>query len=150
MEIIEKEITVELPLYAVYRQWTKFEEFPRFMDGIKAVRRTAGGQLHWRAEILGKEIAWEAVIDEQIPGRRISWRSLSGQPNNGSVHFTPLDDESTLVKLVIHYAPLGATQQIADALGIVASRVEGDLERFRIFIEGLRGQIVLDHAIPAA
>jgi hypothetical protein len=58
VETIQKEIDIELPISAVYRQWTKFEEFPRLMEGITKVRRTARGQLHWQGEILGKEIGW--------------------------------------------------------------------------------------------
>lgn len=149
METIQKEIDIELPISAVYRQWTNFEEFPRFMEGIKEVRRTAGGQLHWRGEILGKEVGWDAVIDEQISRERISWRSLSGQPNAATVSFTELGPETTRVKLVIQYSPLGAPQLIADALGVASSRVEADLERFRTFLEGRRGQILIGQASPA-
>ena len=148
MQRIEKEIEVNAPVRAVYNQWTQFEEFPRFMGGVKAVKQLSENRLAWRAEILGKEIEWEAEIYEQVPDQRIAWRSTSGHPNKGAVTFTPVGADSTKVTLVLEYEPMGAAEKIADALGAVSARVEGDLRRFRQFIEergaatgGWRGDI---------
>lgn len=135
METIVKESEVEAPVRAVYNQWTQFEEFPNFVECVKEVRQVDDRHLRWTAEILGREIAWDAIIDEQVPDQRISWRSTAGQPLNGAVYFERRGDRRTHVRLVINYEPLGVTQIVADALGIVSSRIEGDLERFRSFIE---------------
>jgi uncharacterized membrane protein len=135
MERIEKEIEVKAPIRAVYNQWTQFEEFPHFMEGVKEVRQLDDKRLHWRAEILGQSIEWDATIDEQIPEERIAWRSTTGHPNAGAVYFTPTGPDSTRIKLVISYQLLGAAEKIADALGAASLRVEGDLRRFRKFIE---------------
>jgi uncharacterized membrane protein len=48
MEGIKKTIEVDCPLSHVYNQWTQFEEFPRFMDGVKEVRQLDDQRLHWR------------------------------------------------------------------------------------------------------
>jgi uncharacterized membrane protein len=135
METIEKSIEVNAPLRQVYNQWTQFEEFPKFMEGVETVRQLDDQRLFWRAEIWGKTEEWEAEIYEQIPDQRIAWRSISGVPNAGAVSFESLGPNTTRVTLTINYEPQGALEKIGDALGVVSARVEGDLKRFRDFIE---------------
>jgi uncharacterized membrane protein len=148
MERIEKEIEVRAPLRAVYNQWTQFEDFPKFMEGVKEVRQLNDKRLFWRAEILGQDVEWEAEIYEQVPETRIAWRSVTGHPNAGAVSFKAIDSARTRVTLVLDYQPLGVAESIADKLGILSLRVEGDLRRFEKFIEergvatgGWRGEI---------
>ena len=74
-------------------------------------------------------------IYEQIPDSRIAWRSTNGAPNAGAVSFQSLDSNTTRVTLVLDYQPLGAVEKIGDALGLVSGRVEGDLLRFKNFVE---------------
>lgn len=135
MERIEKSIEVEAPISAVYNQWTQFEDFPRFMEGVQEVRQLDDSRLFWRAEIAGKVTDWEAEIYEQIPDLRIAWRSTSGAPNTGTVSFQELGPQLTRVNLMLDYQPLGAVEKIGDALGLVSGRIEGDLRRFKSFIE---------------
>jgi len=148
METIEKSIEVEAPLQQVYNQWTQFEEFPKFMEGVEEVRQLDNKRLFWRAQIWGKTEEWEAEIYEQIPDQRIAWRSVVGAPNAGAVAFQPVGSTRTRVTLTLNYQPLGVLENIGDALGLVTARVEGDLKRFRDFIEergratgGWRGEI---------
>ncbi len=148
MERIEKSIEVDVPLRTAYNQWTQFEEFPKFMEGVEEVRQLDEKRLFWRAQIAGKSTEWEAEIYEQIPDSRIAWRSTSGAPNAGAVSFQSLGPERTRVNLMIDYQPLGVVEKVGDALGIVSGRVEGDLQRFKKFIEergaatgGWRGEI---------
>jgi len=134
MAYIEKSIHVEKPLRTVYDQWTQFEEFPRFMEGVKEVRQLDDRHLHWRAEIGGKDEEWDAEITHQEPDSRIAWRNTSGPYNAGLVAFQP-DEGGTRVTLRIDYEPQGLVEKIGDALGFVSRRVEGDLQRFKRFIE---------------
>lgn len=135
MARIEKEIDVNVPIHVAYNQWTQFEEFPMFMEGVKSVRQLDDKRLSWHAEILGKDETWEAEITEQIPDRRIAWHSTSGAQNAGIVTFQPLGADSTKIMLTIEYEPEGAVERAGDWLGIVSKRVEGDLHRFKEFIE---------------
>ena len=135
MERIQKDIEVKAPLSAVYNQWTQFEDFPKLMEGVKEVRQLDDQRLFWRAEILGKDVEWEAEIYEQVPDERIAWRSTTGHPNAGAVYFTPIDAQRTRVTLALSYEPLGAAEKIADMLGALSMRLQGDLNRFRDFIE---------------
>jgi len=148
MEHVEKSIEVEAPLSAVYNQWTQFEEFPRFMEGVEEVKQVDDKRLSWRAEIGGRVLEWEAEIFEQVPDRRIAWRSITGTMNSGMVNFEPIDANHTRVSLKMNYKPSGAMEKIGSALGVISQRVEGDLERFKEFIEsrgaetgGWRGRI---------
>lgn len=135
MDHVEKCIEVEAPLTMVYNQWTQFEEFPRFMQGVEEVRQMGDKKLRWRAEIGGKVVEWDAEIFEQQPDRRVAWRSTSGPLNSGMVNFESLGPNRTKVWLKINYRPEGAMEKIGSAIGVVSQRVEGDLERFKEFIE---------------
>jgi uncharacterized membrane protein len=135
MAEIEKSIVVNAPLREVYNQWTQFEDFPRFMEGVIEVRQLDDKRLHWRARIGGVEKEWHAEIVDQVPDRRVAWRNLRGTANAGAVLFDAVP-EGTKVTLKLTYEPEGATENVGDVLGLVSHRVEGDLERFKGFIEG--------------
>ena len=135
MSLIEQSIEVDVPANTAYNQWTQFEEFPKFMEGVKAVQQLDAKLLHWRAEIAGKEKEWDAEITEQIPDQRIAWRSRSGAPNGGVVTFHVLSPTRSKVMLQMEYDPETFIEKAGDAVGIVSQRVTGDLERFKDFIE---------------
>ncbi|RPH35035.1 SRPBCC family protein [bacterium] len=135
MAKIEKSIDINVPVRTAYNQWTQFEEFPRFMEGIKEVQQMDNKRLHWRAEIAGKDKEWDAEISEQTPDRRIAWHSTTGVRNAGQVSFQPIDDNRTRVTLLMDYEPEGVVEKAGDAMGVVSGRVQGDLERFKEFIE---------------
>jgi uncharacterized membrane protein len=135
MAKVEKSIEVDVPVRVAYNQWTQFEEFPRFMEGVKQVRQLGPKDLQWRAEIGGKEVEWTATILHQEPDRHIAWQSTSGEENAGAVTFEPLGAAKTRVSLRLHYAPEGVAEKAGSALGVVSMRVEGDLKRFKKFIE---------------
>ncbi|HEV2392190.1 MAG TPA: SRPBCC family protein [Verrucomicrobiae bacterium] len=148
MKTIEKTIEIKAPLNEVYNQWTQFETFPAFMEGVEAVRQIDEKHLHWVANVAGKKREWDAEIVEQVPDQRIAWRSLTGAPNAGTVNFRPKDHQHTLVTLQMNYQPEGAAENVGDSLGLLSRRVEGDLNRFRDFIQhrttatgGWRGEI---------
>jgi uncharacterized membrane protein len=134
MAEIEKSIEVEAPLREVYNQWTQFEAFPRFMEGVLQVRQLDEKRLHWRAKIGGVEKEWHAEIVDQVPDRRIAWKNLRGAENAGAVLFEPTPG-GTKVTLKLVYEPEGPAENIGDVLGFVSRRVEGDLQRFKKFIE---------------
>jgi uncharacterized membrane protein len=139
MSSVTKSIDVNAPVHVAYNQWTQFEEFPRFMEGVESVRQLDDKSLHWRAKVGGKEEEWDAEITNQIPDQRISWASTSGTPNDGIVTFRPNGPSSTQVTLQMEYEPQGLTEKVGDALGFMDRRVEDDLKRFKEFIES-RGQ----------
>jgi uncharacterized membrane protein len=135
MASVEKSIEVDVPIRAAYNQWTQFEEFPRFMEGVKGVQQLDDKRLHWRAEIAGKEVEWDAVIIEQMTERYIGWRSTSGPMHAGTVSFAPLGSNRTRITLRIEYEPEGVTEKLGAWIGALDSRVGGDLERFKEFME---------------
>ena len=135
MAAVEKTIDVDVPVRTAYDQWTQFEDFARFMEGVKEVRQLDDKHLHWHAEILGKDLEWNAEITQQIPDKRITWKSTSGAHNAGSIAFEPLGAAQTRLKLRIEYEPEGAAEKTGSAMGLVSARVEGDLQRFKDFIE---------------
>jgi uncharacterized membrane protein len=135
MSTIEQSIDVNVPVRTAYNQWTQFEEFPRFMEGVEAVRQLDQQRLHWRANIGGRVEEWEALITEQHPDERIAWKNTTGATNAGVVTFHRLSDTKTRVMLQMEYDPQGVVENLGDMLGVVSRRVANDLERFKEFIE---------------
>jgi uncharacterized membrane protein len=132
---IEHSIDVDVPVREAYDQWTQFEEFPQFMDGVERVEQLDETHLRWTAEIAGQEKEWDAEITQQEPDQRVAWQSTGGERNAGAVDFHRIDDRRTRVTLTMDIQPDGAVEKIGDALGIPSGQVKGDLERFKEFIE---------------
>lgn len=135
MASVVESIDVKVPVRTAYDQWTQFEEFPRFMEGVKSVTQKDDTSLHWVAEIAGKEKEWDAKITEQKPDERVAWTNTSGAENAGVVTFHRIDDETTKVTLQMDVDPEGMVESIGTALGFLERRVKGDLERFKEFVE---------------
>ena len=136
MASVVESIDVSVPLSTAYNQWTQFEDFPQFMEGVKSVKQLDATHLHWIAEIAGKEEEWDAEISEQHPDERVAWHSLSGTKHAGVVTFHHIDDDTTRVTLQMDVEPDGVVETVGTALGFLDRRVKGDLERFKEFIQG--------------
>jgi uncharacterized membrane protein len=132
---VTETIDVDRDVRTVYNQWTQFEEFPRFMEGVDRVQQIDDRHLHWEVDIVGVDREFDAEITEQTPDQRIAWRSRTGVDQGGVVTFHPLNDEQTRVTLQLTFEPEGLVEQAGDTLGLVAARVKGDLKRFKEFIE---------------
>ena len=139
MSRITEEIEVDVPVRVAYDQWTQFESFPKFMEGVDRVVQLDDKTLEWTASIAGKTKHWRAEISEQRPDEVIAWRSTDGAQNDGAVHFESLGPDRTRIGLQLDVEPEGVVEKAGEALGIVERRVRGDLERFREFVEA-RGQ----------
>jgi uncharacterized membrane protein len=135
MATMEKSIEVDVPVTSAYEQWTRFEEFPQFMEGVKEVRKVDDSHLHWVAEIGNKREEWDARIIEQQADRKVAWQSDDGAKNAGIVTFDVIDDHRTRVNLLLAYEPAGLVESVGDVLGFVSRKVQGDLERFKSFVE---------------
>jgi len=148
MSTIEKSIDVYVLVSTAYNQWTQFEVFPRFMEGVEEVRQIDDKHTYWRVNVGGKVLEFEAEITEQIPDRRIAWRAHGGTYNSGVITFHRLNERITRLMLQMEYEPEGVVEKAGDMLGFVSRRVQGDLEWFKEFIErrgvesgGWRGKI---------
>jgi uncharacterized membrane protein len=132
---VRESIIVNVPVRTAYDQWTQFEEFPKFMNSVHEVKQLDDKRLHWKADVMGKTIEWDAEITEQIPDRRIAWRSTSGKQNDGVLMFDKLSDNRTRITLQMAYTPEGPVESMADALGAVRMETCNNLKRFKEMIE---------------
>jgi uncharacterized membrane protein len=135
MSSIEESIEVEVPVSTAYNQWTQFEEFPRFMEGVESVTQVDDTHLRWVAEVGGSRHEWKAEISEQRPDERVAWHATDGKSNAGVVTFHRLDEGRTKVMVQMDYEPEGMKESLGSALGSDARRVKGDLERFKELVE---------------
>jgi uncharacterized membrane protein len=148
MSRFEDNITVDVPVRVAYDRWTRFEDFPSFMDGVDRVEQLDDKTLRWTATVAGVTKSWTAEIVDQTPDTRIAWKSVEGAENAGAVLFTPVGADQTKVTLRIDAEPEGIVETAGDALGFLERRVQGDLERFKDLVErtgagvdGWRGEI---------
>ena len=155
MPRFESTVHVDVPVRVAYDQWTQFEEFPRFMENVESVEQIDDRTLRWVASIAGQRKEWTAEITDQTPDTRIAWRSTSGDKNDGAVLFQSLDDNRTRVTLRIDADPQGPVETVGAALGILERAVEGDLKRFKEYIESRevptgawRGEIHGETVVP--
>ena len=140
MSTIEQSIDVEVPVRTAYDQWTRFEDFPSFMEGVESVTQLDDTHLHWVAEIGGVHREWDAEITEQAPDQRVAWRATDGTENAGVVTFHHVSDDTTRVMLQLEFDPEGVVEKAGDALGFVRRRAKADLERYKSFIESRGGE----------
>jgi uncharacterized membrane protein len=137
MPTIEDSIEVQVPVQQAYNQWTQFEEFPKFMEGIQSVQQLDDTHVQWVAEIRGESRQWTTEITEQQPDEKIAWKTIDGEvKNDGVVTFAQVGDRQTRVNVQMDVEGESTAENIAgDLLGIVKRQVHGDLERFKRLIE---------------
>jgi uncharacterized membrane protein len=137
MPKIEDTIEVRVPVQQAYNQWTQFEDFPRFMEGIESVQQLDDTHVHWVAEIRGESREWTTEITEQRPDQKVAWRTIEGEvKNDGVVTFEPMGDAQTRVNVQMDVEGDSTAENVAgDLLGVVKKQVHGDLERFKQLIE---------------
>jgi uncharacterized membrane protein len=132
---VEQHIDIDVPVRTAYDQWTQFEEFPTFMEGVESVTQLDDTHVRWVAEIGGARREWDAEITEQHPDHRIAWRSVDGKSNAGVVTFHRLDEARTRVTVQIDHEPEGIVEKAGTVLGFDDRRVKGDLTRFKELVE---------------
>ena len=137
MASIQESIDVQVPVSTAYNQWTQFEEFPRFMEGVKSVTQLDDTHLRWVAEAGGQEHEWTAEISEQRPDERVAWKAIQGHGNSGVVTFHRLGEAESRITVQMEHETEGMMEALGSALGADSRRVQGDLERFKDLIEGL-------------
>ena len=135
MASITESIDVQVPVRTAYDQWTQFEDFPRFMEGVQSVDQIDDAHLRWVAGAGGKQHAWTAEITEQRPDERVAWKSVDGHGNAGVVTFHRLGPDETRVTVQMDHETDGMMEQLGSALGMDSRRVQGDLERFKELVE---------------
>ena len=132
---VSRSVMVNVPVSRAYNQWTQFEEFPRFMGGVKSVTQLDDDRLDWVAEIAGVRRHWQARILQQVPDQKVAWAATEGATNAGSVTFEDLGGDQTSVSLFLEYEPEGIVEKAGDAVHLIERQAQADLDRFKEFIE---------------
>jgi uncharacterized membrane protein len=137
METVKESIDVGVPVSTAYNQWTQFEEFPTFMEGVESVGQIDDTHLRWVAEVGGERREWRAEIVEQVPDEKLAWRAVEVNGPNGIVTFEPLGEEKTLITVEMSYEPEGLKETLGAKIGLDNRQVREDLERFKQVVEAL-------------
>ncbi|PRH81107.1 cyclase [Streptomyces solincola] len=141
MSTVKETIEVDVPVHTAYNQWTMFEEFPRFMEGVDEIRQVDDRHNHWKTSFGGVHREFDTEIVDQLPDERIAWRTVAGDTRQkGVVTFQKVDDTHTRVEVVMDLEPTGVAEKAADATGVIDRRVKGDMRRFKEYIETQGGE----------
>ncbi|MBB5085129.1 SRPBCC family protein [Nonomuraea endophytica] len=140
MSSITESVDVAVPVRTAYDQWTQFETFPEFMEGVESITQQSDTMTHWKIKVGGVRREFDARITEQHPDERVAWESIDGPRHAGVVTFHRLNDDHTRVTLQMDTDPEGVAENVADAVGLLTHRVKGDLRRFGEFIEKRGGE----------
>ncbi|MEU0053769.1 SRPBCC family protein [Streptomyces sp. NPDC006184] len=136
MSTVKEAVEVDVPVHTAYNQWTQFEEFPNFMEGVEEVTQLDAKHNHWTTKVAGVRREFDTEIVDQLADERITWRTTTGDTRQkGTVRFERLDDSHTKVELVMEVEPSGAAEKVADMIGTIDRRVKGDMQRFKQYIE---------------
>lgn len=141
MGVIKESVDVEVSVRTAYNQWTQFEEFPNFMEGVESITQVDDRHNHWTTKIAGVEREFDTEIVDQLPDERVAWRTVSGEvKQHGIVTFQRMDDTHTRVQLVMDVEPADVAEKAADMTGILDRRTKGDMRRFKDYIEHRGGE----------
>jgi uncharacterized membrane protein len=133
---VEKSIDVDVPIRVAYDQWTQFESFPEFMDGVESITQTGDRQTHWVTKIGGVEREFDAEITEQHPDERVAWKSTSGDTHHaGVVTFHKITDTTTRIMIQLDWEPKGIVEKVGAVVGVDDHQISADAKRFKAFIE---------------
>ena len=130
-------VDVNVPVTVAYNQWTKFEEFPKFLSFVESITQVNDTLTEWKVRIGGVEREFEAQITEQHPDERVAWNSTGGQVDHGGVvTFHKLAENETRVTVQLDWEATGLMEKAGAALGIDNLAIKKDLANFKEFIEG--------------
>ncbi|MFD9881063.1 SRPBCC family protein [Streptomyces alboflavus] len=136
MSTVTETVDVEVPASTAYNQWTQFEEFPHFMEGVEEVVQLDDRRNHWTTKVAGARREFDTEIIDQLPDERIAWRTTSGDIKQmGMVRFQALDASRTRVELVMEVENEGLAEKAAEVTGVIDRRIKGDMQRFKHYIE---------------
>ncbi|MFI1522713.1 SRPBCC family protein [Kitasatospora cineracea] len=136
MSKVQGSIDVDVPISTAYNQWTQFEDFPKFMDGVEEITQTDDRHNHWKTEIAGVSREFDTEIVDQVPDGHVAWRTTNGDvKQTGMVRFEPIDATHTRVMMEMDFQPSGMAEKVGDMMGVLDRQVKGDLKRFKHFIE---------------
>jgi uncharacterized membrane protein len=135
MPTVTESIDVDVPVQAAYNQWTQFETFPNFMNGVEEIRQLDDLRTHWKTKVGGVEREFDTEIVEQIPDVAIAWASLDGKAHSGRVSFEPTDVTRCRVSVNLDWQAENLTEKVGAAVGADDRQVRSDLKRFKEYIE---------------
>jgi uncharacterized membrane protein len=141
MDTVQKSVDVDVPISTAYDQWTQFESFPQFMDGVESITQIDPTHTHWVTKVAGQTREFDAEITEQHPDERVAWKSVGGDTKHaGVVTFHRLDDNQTRVTVQLDWEPEGLVEKVGSAVGVDSHQVKADTKRFKEFIENRGGE----------
>ncbi len=136
MSQVQESVDVDVPVRTAYNQWTQFESFPQFMDGVLEIRQIDETHNHWVTKVAGVTREFDTEITEQHPDERVAWKSVGGDTKHaGVVTFHRLSDTTSRVMIQIDWEPSDLVEKVGSAIGVDDRRVKADAKRFKEFIE---------------
>ncbi|HXH33888.1 MAG TPA: SRPBCC family protein [Plantibacter sp.] len=134
-QVIET-IDVDVPVSVAYNQWTRFEDFPKFLDEVESITQVTDVLTEWTVKVAGQSRTFEAEITEQHPDERVAWTSTGGEVDHaGVVTFHRLSEAQTRVTVQLDWEPKGLLEHLGSALGVDNHAIKKDLKNYKTLVE---------------
>lgn len=136
---LEKALQIGRPVEEVFSAWTNLERLPQMSACIREIRRE-GNRSHWTVQVDGKEVEWDATIEQFLPNQAVGWKTLRGPKHTGRITFAPVGRD-TLVQVTMNYVPpMGVLRPFSENLsGRLEKYLDQVLRDFKASMEG-KGQ----------
>jgi len=130
---LQKSVQIGRPLEEVFNSWAKFDSIVEASQMIHSIT-THGPRSHWVIEINGRDIEWDAEVEQYIPNQAIGWKSLNGPKHTGRVAFSPLGND-TLISVTMNYVPPVGILRMAPIKERIQDIFEQTLRDFKAALE---------------
>ena len=132
---IQRWTDVAVPIDKAYTEWTKFDQWPKFMHRVLSVEKKGNDKVRFQAKVWFSKRDWEGRITERRKNDRIAWKTTSGMSHKGVVSFHKLDENLTRVMVDMEFEPNGMIEKMASGMRFVKRAVQSDLARFKAYVE---------------
>jgi uncharacterized membrane protein len=131
---VQQDIDIGVPIQAVYKHWTQFEEWPSFMHRLENVSQEDKKHLTFKTKMWGFSREFKAEIVDQRPEERIKWEVTEGVQHTGVVTFHEIGPRLTRVEVNIDVQPGSLLEKAARGMRHVKRAVRADLARFKAYV----------------
>jgi uncharacterized membrane protein len=121
---LEKSIQIGRPIEEVFDAWRQLETLPAISDRVLEICRQ-GDHSHWRVHLDGRDLEWDAQVEQVLPNQSIGWKLLTGPKHTGRINFSPLGND-TLVHVTMNCAP--PSRWMRPFLAPMTANLEGSIE----------------------
>ncbi|MGK5679421.1 SRPBCC family protein [Actinoplanes sp. URMC 104] len=136
MSMVQQAIEVSAPLHTVYEQLAAFENYPRFMSGVREVTPLGNDRTHWVMDVEGSVREFDAQIVERSLDERVSWSTTEGPLVAETITLRPMGETKTQVVAQLEADVAFLLPNDRHGQAALTKRLKADLTALKGLVEG--------------